>query len=50
MKIVVATKNNHKVNELREMLSMPEIEFFTMKDMNVDIDIEENGKTFEKML
>jgi len=48
MKIVVATKNNHKVNELKEMLNMPEIEFFTMKDMNIDLDIEENGETFEE--
>lgn len=48
MKIVVATKNNHKVNELKEMLNMPEIEFFTMKDLNIDLDIEENGETFEE--
>ena len=48
MKIVVATKNNHKVNELKEMLNMPEVEFFTMKDMNLDLEIEENGKTFEE--
>ena len=48
MKIVVATKNSHKVNELKEMLNMPEIEFFTMKDLNIDLDIEENGKTFEE--
>jgi len=48
MKIVVATKNNHKVNELKEMLNMPEVEFFTMKDMNIDLYIEENGTTFEE--
>jgi len=48
MKIVVATKNNHKVNELKEMLNMPDIEFFTMKDMGIDLDIEENGTTFEE--
>jgi len=48
MKIFIATKNNHKVNELKEMLNMPEVEFFTMKDMNVDLEIEENGKTFEE--
>jgi len=48
MKIVVATKNNHKVNELKEMLNLPEVEFFTMKDMNLDLEIEENGETFEE--
>ena len=47
MKIVVATKNNHKINELKEMLNMPEVEFFTMNDMGLDLEIEENGKTFE---
>lgn len=48
MKIVVATKNNHKLKELKEMLNMPEIELFTMKDMNLDLEIDENGKTFEE--
>lgn len=48
MKIVVATKNNHKVKELKEMLNIPEVELYTMKDMNLDLDIEENGKTFEE--
>lgn len=48
MKIVVSTKNNHKVNELKEMLNMPEIEFMTMSDLGIDIDVEETGTTFEE--
>lgn len=48
MKIVVATKNKHKVSELKEMLNMPNIEFFTMSDFNLDIDIVEDGTTFEE--
>lgn len=48
MKIVVATKNNHKVSELKEMLNMPSVEFFTMSDFNLDIDIVEDGTTFEE--
>jgi len=48
MKIVVATKNKHKVGELKEMLNMPNIEFFTMSDFNLDIDIVEDGSTFEE--
>ena len=48
MKVIVATKNNHKVNELKEMLNIPEVEFYTMKDVNIDLDIEENGTTFEE--
>lgn len=48
MKIVVATKNNHKVDELKAMIDMPNVEFFSMKEMGVDLDIEENGTTFEE--
>jgi len=48
MKIVVATKNKHKVSELKEMLNMPNVEFFTMSDFNLDIDIIEDGSTFEE--
>lgn len=48
MKIVVATKNNHKVEELKEMLNMPDLEFHTMKDMGINTDVEETGTTFEE--
>ena len=48
MKIVVATKNNHKVTELKAMINMDNIEFFSMKEMGIDLDIEENGTTFEE--
>ena len=48
MKIVVATKNKHKVGELKEMLNMPNVEFFTMSDFNLDIEIVEDGSTFEE--
>ena len=48
MKIVVSTKNNHKVQELKKMLNMPGIELYTMADYGIDLDIEENGTTFEE--
>jgi len=48
MKIVVSTKNNHKVDELKEMLNMPEIEFMTINELGIDIDVEETGTTFEE--
>lgn len=48
MKIIVATKNKNKVKELKEMLNMPEIEFFTMADMGIDLDVDENGNSFEE--
>jgi XTP/dITP diphosphohydrolase len=48
IKIVVATKNEHKVKELREMLNLPDIEVSTMSDLGIDIDIVEDGSTFEE--
>ena len=48
MKIVVSTKNNHKVQELKKMLNMTEVELYTMSDYGLDLDIEENGNTFEE--
>ena len=46
MKILIATKNKNKVRELNEMLNMPDIELFSMSDLNIDLDIVEDGKTF----
>ena len=48
MKIIVATKNNHKVSELKAMLNIPNIEFLSMKDIGINLEIEENGTTFEE--
>lgn len=48
MKILIATKNNHKVRELNEMLNLPNIELFSMSDLNINLDIIEDGKTFEE--
>ena len=48
MKILIATKNNHKVKELNEMLNLPNIELFSMSDLNINLDIVEDGKTFEE--
>lgn len=46
MKIVVATANAGKVREIKEIFSNEEI--VSMKEMGIDIDIEENGTTFEE--
>jgi len=45
-KIVFATGNQGKVNEIREILKDLDAEVITMKEAGVDIDIEENGRTF----
>jgi XTP/dITP diphosphohydrolase len=46
MKILVATNNNHKIKELKKLINMPNREIFSMKDLNINLDIEENGSTF----
>lgn len=48
MKIIVATKNAHKIKELSEMLALPEIELVSLRDMGFTSEIEENGSTFEE--
>lgn len=46
-KLVFATGNQGKVNEFRQMLG-EEYEICSMKNLNLDIDIVEDGKTFEE--
>ncbi len=45
--ILVATNNEHKLKEIRQILSPHKITVYGMKDLNIDIgDVEENGKTY----
>ena len=46
-KIVFATGNQGKLKEIKAVLG-DKFEVVSMKDMGIDIDIEENGKTFEE--
>ena len=45
--IIVATQNKGKVKEIKEMLADLQVEVKTMSEAGIDIDIEENGTTFE---
>lgn len=45
MKYVVATNNQHKLKEIREILGS-KIEILSLSDVNLSVDVEENGKTF----
>ena len=45
-KIVAATTNPGKVREIKEILS--DYEIISLKDAGIDIDVEENGKTFRE--
>ena len=45
-KLVIASGNAHKINEISAML--PDFEVIGLKDIGFDHDIEENGTTFEE--
>lgn len=47
MKIIMATGNADKVRELRGILADTDIEIVSMKEAGIDVEIIENGKTFE---
>lgn len=46
-KVIFATSNEGKMIEIREILKDLEIELLSLKDIELDPDIEENGETFE---
>ncbi len=48
MKILAATNNAHKLREFSQILSPLGFEVISIKEMGIDIDPEENGKTFEE--
>ena len=45
MKYVVATNNQHKLKEIKEILGT-KIEILSLQDVNLSVDVEENGETF----
>ncbi len=45
-KIVFATGNEGKMREIREILGDMDVEVFSMKEMGIDVSVEENGTTF----
>lgn len=46
-KIIFATSNEGKMKEIRDILKDLEIELLSLKDAGLDLEIEENGTTFE---
>ena len=46
-KLVFATGNMNKLREIKEILADLDVEVLSMKEAGVDIDIVEDGKTFE---
>ena len=48
MKLVLASKNAHKLVEMRDILSQLGVEVVLESDVGVDVDVEETGTTFEE--
>ena len=48
MKVVLASKNKHKLVEISEITKKFGIELVLQSDLGVDIDVEETGTTFEE--
>ena len=47
-KLIFATTNEGKMKEIRMILADLGMEILSLKDLNLNVDIEENGKTFEE--
>lgn len=45
-KILVASNNEHKIKEIKEILSKYNVEIVSLKEAGIDVDVEEDGKTF----
>ncbi|MEG1239853.1 MAG: XTP/dITP diphosphatase [Oscillospiraceae bacterium] len=48
MKFVLASQNQNKLRELREILQKMDIEVVSEADVGVDLEVEETGTTFEE--
>ena len=48
MKIIAATSNVGKVREIKKIFSDDKLEILSMGEIGIDIEIEENGMTFEE--
>ena len=45
-KLLVASNNEHKIKEIKKILGKYPIEIMSLKDAGINIDVEEDGKTF----
>ena len=48
MKVVLASKNAHKLKEISKITEKFGIELILQSDLGIDMDVEENGSTFEE--
>lgn len=47
MRLLIATNNKHKVNEIKKILNNDNFKLFTLSDLNIDIDVDEDKDTLE---
>ena len=47
-KLIFATGNQGKMKEIREILADMDVEILSMKEAGVDLDIQEDGVTFQE--
>ena len=47
-KLIIASNNQGKIKEMKKILENMPLEVFSLKDMDLDIDVEEDGITFEE--
>lgn len=47
-KVIFATKNKNKMKEIREILADKDYEILSMEEAGIDIDVVEDGTTFEE--
>lgn len=47
-KIILASNNQNKVAEVKEILKDKNVEIVSLKEAGIDVDVEENGTTFEE--
>ncbi len=48
MEIILATNNKGKVREMKEIMEGAGIEVYSLKDKGIEIEVEEDGTTFEE--
>ncbi len=47
-KIILASNNQNKVAEVKEILKNKNVEIVSLKEAGIDVDVDENGTTFEE--
>lgn len=47
-RLIIASNNSHKIEEIKNILKDLNYEILSLKEANIDIDVEENGSTFEE--